>query len=94
MNIKHSLRRIVGAQSYLDDPASLASYSYDSSLQTATPDFVLLPQTTEQVAEIVKLLSQEGIPYVAVNGQLVVDGGAISSARPGRPLRGPGFRVR
>jgi N-acyl-D-aspartate/D-glutamate deacylase len=33
-----------------------------------------------------------GIPYVAVNGQLVVDEGAITTARPGRPLRGPGFR--
>jgi N-acyl-D-amino-acid deacylase len=34
----------------------------------------------------------EGIPYVAVNGQLVVDGGKITSARPGRPLLGPGYR--
>ncbi len=33
-----------------------------------------------------------GIPYVAVNGQLVVDGGAITTARPGRALRGPGYR--
>jgi dihydroorotase/N-acyl-D-amino-acid deacylase len=35
-----------------------------------------------------------GIPYVAVNGQLVVDGGAITAARPGRPLRGPGYQAR
>jgi len=34
----------------------------------------------------------EGIPYVAVNGQLVVDGGRITSARPGRALFGPGYR--
>ncbi len=33
-----------------------------------------------------------GIPYVAVNGQLVVDGGTITSARPGRALRGPGYQ--
>ena len=33
-----------------------------------------------------------GIPYVAVNGQLVVDRGQITEARPGRALRGPGFR--
>ena len=32
-----------------------------------------------------------GIPYVAVNGQLVVDGGVITAARPGRALRGPGY---
>jgi dihydroorotase/N-acyl-D-amino-acid deacylase len=32
----------------------------------------------------------EGIPFVAVNGQLVVDGGRITAARPGRPIYGPG----
>lgn len=32
----------------------------------------------------------EGIPYVAVNGVLVVDEGRITAARPGRILRGPG----
>jgi len=34
-----------------------------------------------------------GIPYVMVNGQLVVDGGRITAARPGRPLKGPGYRL-
>jgi dihydroorotase/N-acyl-D-amino-acid deacylase len=34
----------------------------------------------------------EGIPFVCVNGQLVVDGGRITDARPGRALRGPGYR--
>jgi dihydroorotase/N-acyl-D-amino-acid deacylase len=32
----------------------------------------------------------EGIPYVTVNGRLVVDGGRITAERPGRILRGPG----
>jgi dihydroorotase/N-acyl-D-amino-acid deacylase len=35
----------------------------------------------------------EGIPYVAVNGVLVVDEGRITAARPGRALRGPGFKT-
>lgn len=34
----------------------------------------------------------EGIPYVCVNGELVVDGGRITAARPGRALKGPGSR--
>lgn len=33
-----------------------------------------------------------GMRYVAVNGQLVVDAGALTAARPGRALRGPGYR--
>ena len=31
----------------------------------------------------------EGIPFVMVNGALVVDGGRITDARPGRILKGP-----
>jgi N-acyl-D-amino-acid deacylase len=34
----------------------------------------------------------EVVPYVAVNGELVVDEGKITDARPGRPLYGPGVR--
>jgi N-acyl-D-amino-acid deacylase len=34
----------------------------------------------------------QGIPYVAVNGELVVDQGKITSARPGHALKGPGVR--
>jgi N-acyl-D-aspartate/D-glutamate deacylase len=30
------------------------------------------------------------MPYVAVNGVLVVDGGKLTGARPGKALRGPG----
>jgi N-acyl-D-amino-acid deacylase len=34
----------------------------------------------------------EGVPYVAVNGVLVVDGGKLTGKTPGRALRGPGYR--
>ena len=37
------------------------------------------------------LPSSQGAPYVAVNGQLVVDEGKIPAARPGRPTFGPGY---
>ena len=33
-----------------------------------------------------------GVRHVFVNGTRVVADGAITEARPGRPLRGPGFR--
>jgi dihydroorotase/N-acyl-D-amino-acid deacylase len=34
-----------------------------------------------------------GFPFVAVNGVLVVDGGRITGAAPGKALRGPGYRM-
>jgi N-acyl-D-aspartate/D-glutamate deacylase len=33
-----------------------------------------------------------GVPYVVVNGVLVVDGGEHTGARPGKPIRGRGYR--
>jgi len=33
-----------------------------------------------------------GIEYVIVNGQMVLKQGQLTSARPGRGLRGPGYR--
>ena len=34
----------------------------------------------------------EGIPYVIVNGELVLDNGRHTGALPGRVIRGPGYR--
>jgi N-acyl-D-aspartate/D-glutamate deacylase len=34
----------------------------------------------------------EGVPYVLVNGVLVIDGGQHTGTRPGRALRGPGAK--
>jgi N-acyl-D-amino-acid deacylase len=34
----------------------------------------------------------EGMQFVVVNGVLVLDGGKQTTERPGRVLRGPGFR--
>ncbi len=35
-----------------------------------------------------------GIPYVFVNGVAVIDGGEHTGARPGKPIRGPGYKPR
>ena len=34
-------------------------------------------------------IPSEGIPFVIVNGQVVVDKGEVTSARPGTPVRAP-----
>lgn len=50
------------------------------------------PQTVDSRATFEKPNQYSaGIPYVAVNGVLVVDGGRITGAAPGRALRGPGW---
>ena len=53
------------------------------------------PETVKDKATFEDPLQySEGIPFVAVNGQLVVDSGQITTARPGRALLGPGYRSR
>jgi N-acyl-D-aspartate/D-glutamate deacylase len=39
-------------------------------------------------------LPAEGIEYVIVNGQIVLESGTYTGAKPGRVLRGPGYRSR
>jgi hypothetical protein len=34
-----------------------------------------------------------GVPYVLVNGVVVIDKGAHTGAKPGKPLRGKGFKA-
>ncbi|HWI19048.1 MAG TPA: amidohydrolase family protein [Vicinamibacterales bacterium] len=34
----------------------------------------------------------QGVEYVLVNGKAVISGGKITNARPGEPIRGPGYR--
>ncbi len=58
-----------------------------ADLVALDPDTVAAPSTYAD-----PLHYSAGIPYVAVNGQLVVDSGVITAARPGRALRGPGYK--
>jgi N-acyl-D-aspartate/D-glutamate deacylase len=50
------------------------------------PDLVIDRATFEEPHQF-----SAGVRYVFVNGQLVVDEGQVTAARPGRGLRGPGW---
>jgi dihydroorotase/N-acyl-D-amino-acid deacylase len=51
------------------------------------PDTIIDKATFEEPAQYA-----EGIVYVLVNGQAVVDSGKITEARPGQVIRGPGYK--
>ncbi len=60
-----NLTRIVGKNGVLRTPEDLAVYSYDGTFAEGVPEVVVLPQTTEQTAEIVKMAANACIPLIA-----------------------------
>ncbi len=56
----------------------------DADVTVFDPDTVIDRATYEDAT-----IPSAGIPYVIVGGELVVDGGAITDARPGRAIRAP-----
>ena len=74
----HSLRNLVGNAHVLTAAEDLLVYSYDgTTIWTHLPDCVVLPESTEQVAAVVKLAGDVGIPLTARGGGTNVSGGSI-----------------
>jgi len=55
---------ILGEENVLNTPEDLAVYSYDGTFAEGQPDIVVLPETTEQVSQIVRLAAETRIPIV------------------------------
>ena len=60
-----NLIRIAGKDGVLCTPEDLAVYSYDGTFAEGLPDVVVLPQSTEQAAAVVKLAAETRTPLIA-----------------------------
>jgi len=58
------LQTKIGKAGVLYTPEDLAVYSYDGTFSETQPDIVVLPETTEQVSQIVKLAADARAPIV------------------------------
>ena len=77
MNLLKKLQDIVTPSRISDDPAELYCYSSDASYITGTPDYVVMPCTTDEVSEIVKLAHRHRIPITARGAGTGLAGGAV-----------------
>lgn len=59
------LVEVVGKEHVLHTPEDLAVYSYDGTFAEGLPEVVVLPATTEQVSQVVKLAAEARVPIVA-----------------------------
>jgi glycolate oxidase len=77
-NIVSQLQKIAGKEAVLTAKEDLNAYSYDgTTVWTHMPEVVVLPTTTEQVSQIMKLASENKIPVTPRGAGTNVSGGSI-----------------
>src|SRR5512137_581884 len=72
------MKGIVGDRNVLTGQEDLLAYSYDATtMWSHLPDAVVLPQTLQQIVQIVKLAGEYKIPLTPRGGGTNVSGGSI-----------------
>src|SRR5499427_807110 len=72
------MEALLGPGGVLSDPEELLVYESDGlTLFRALADFVVFPQSAEQVSALVKLANREGIPFVARGAGTGLSGGCL-----------------
>src|SRR5882724_2533625 len=80
LQAKKELAALLGPRGFLDRPEDLLLYEYDGSVDKARPELVVFPRTTEEVAAIVKITAEHGVPIVGRGAGTGLSGGAIPRA--------------
>jgi glycolate oxidase len=80
-SIASRLRSILSADRVLDDADALVPYAYDASFWSLRarrlPDAVAIPETTDEVARVVRFAAETGTPIVARGAGTGQTGGAV-----------------
>ena len=72
------MRDICGAPNVITDPLELRTYECDGlTSHRATPALVVLPDTAEEVAGVVRACADSGVPFVARGSGTGLSGGAV-----------------
>lgn len=78
-NVVEALKEIVGSEYVLTEVGDLLTYSYDGTPDQpqVMPEVVVLPETTEEIIEIVKLAKAEGFHIYTRGSGTNLSGGTI-----------------
>ena len=83
MEITSSLKKIeqkFRPERLITEPADLITYEVDAALDRGTPDAVILPQSTEEVRDIIGWAHKHQIPVTARGAGTGLAGGAVAVA--------------
>ncbi|WP_371826300.1 FAD-binding oxidoreductase [Alicyclobacillus fastidiosus] len=83
--VVENITEIVGREGVLTTPNSLYAYSFDATpILRANPDVVVIPRTTEQLAQVLRLADAHKIPVIPrgsgtnlAGGTIPVEGGIV-----------------
>jgi glycolate oxidase len=73
-----ALAEAVGRERVFAQPVDLIAYEYDGSVLAALPDLVVFPESTADVAAIVRIGNRFSVPLVARGSGTGLSGGAIT----------------
>ena len=77
--LERQLRRLLPHRSVVAARQELLAYDCDGlTLDRHQPPLVVLPETTEQVAAVVRLCHEQGVPFVARGSGTGLSGGAVA----------------
>jgi glycolate oxidase len=77
-NLADSLRRLLGPQRVLDAQSDLAVYECDAFvIEKHCPSIAVFPQTAAEVAAIVRLCNEHGVPFVPRGAGTSLAGGGL-----------------
>ena len=72
------LKQVVGVDYVIHTREDLIVFEYDGSVDRATPLAVVIPETTHQVSECVKVARRHNLPVIARGAGTGLSGGAIA----------------
>ncbi len=75
--VRKKISRLLGEKNILENEVSLMAYSYDSALSRAKPDAVINFTDISQIAPVVKILYEAGVPYIPRMAGTNLSGGTI-----------------
>src|SRR5207244_1144464 len=81
MTLAGDLRRLLPAESVIDEPEQLRTYECDGLTgHRVVPEVVVLPSSIEEVVEVVRVCHAGGLPFVARGAGTGLSGGALPVA--------------
>ena len=76
--VVRELEAVVGETYVVHEPGDLIVFEYDGSVDRALPTTVVLPSSTREVSEVVKIAARHGLPIVARGAGTGLSGGAVA----------------